>query len=84
MNEFRRVDYATYFPSPFPFPSFYQPIRNFARILGPLTLIWDTSLESFEKGMVVNSTGVFLPTKQEILQMMKEDSISVYASIPLP
>lgn len=33
--------------------------------------------------MVVNSTGVFLSTKHEILQMMKQDSISVYASTSL-
>ncbi|CZR51688.1 uncharacterized protein PAC_01565 [Phialocephala subalpina] len=33
--------------------------------------------EDFRKGMVVNSTGVFLSTKHELRQMMKQDFIEV-------
>ena len=42
-----------------------------------MTMTYDTSLENFEKGMAVNSTGVFLSTKHELRQMMKQDSIEV-------
>ena len=35
--------------------------------------IWDTSLETWEKTMAINSTGVFLGTKFATAQMLKQD-----------
>jgi NAD(P)-dependent dehydrogenase (short-subunit alcohol dehydrogenase family) len=51
--------------------------RNFAGTLSSLTQTFETSLEDFQKGMAVNSTGVFLSTKHELRRMMKQDSIEV-------
>lgn len=35
--------------------------------------IWETSLDTFEKTMKLNSTGVFLGTKHAAAQMLKQD-----------
>ena len=51
--------------------------RNFAGVAGSADAICDLSLENFQKAMDVNSTGVFLSTKYELIQMMRQDSIQV-------
>jgi len=61
VSEFGRIDYAA----------------NFAGVGGPNKLIWEITVEEWEKVMAVNTTGVFISTKHELLQMMKQDSIEV-------
>ncbi|KAH9224852.1 hypothetical protein DL95DRAFT_400155 [Leptodontidium sp. 2 PMI_412] len=61
VREFGRIDYAA----------------NFADILGPMDHTSELPLEEFQKVMAVNCTGVYLCTKHELRQMMKQDSIEV-------
>ncbi|KAH7409508.1 hypothetical protein BKA64DRAFT_399128 [Cadophora sp. MPI-SDFR-AT-0126] len=61
VKEFGRIDYAA----------------NFAGILGPMDQTSDLPLEGFQKVMSVNCTGVYLSTKHELRQMMKQDSLEV-------
>ncbi|KAG4433444.1 hypothetical protein IFR05_011070 [Cadophora sp. M221] len=61
VREFGRIDYAA----------------NFAGILGPMDHTSEVPLEEFQKVMAVNCTGVYLCTKHELRQMMKQDSIEV-------
>jgi len=63
VSGFGRIDYAA----------------NFAGVGGPHKPISETSVEEWEKVMAVNATGVFISTKHELLQMMKQDSIEVSA-----
>jgi len=63
VSEFGRIDYAA----------------NFAGVGGPHKNISDTTVEEFEKVMAINTTGVFICTKHQLLQMMKQDSIEVEA-----
>jgi len=63
VSEFGRIDYAA----------------NFAGVGGPHKPISETTVEEWEKVMAVNATGVFISTKHELLQMMKQDSIEVEA-----
>lgn len=53
-------------------------LRNFADILGPMDHTSELPLEEFQKVMAVNCTGVYLCTKHELRQMMKQDSIEVF------
>jgi NAD(P)-dependent dehydrogenase (short-subunit alcohol dehydrogenase family) len=47
--------------------------RNFAGIVGAAAKVsWDTEVKDFEKVMAVNSTGVFVCTKFELQQMIKQ------------
>ncbi|KAF2494615.1 NAD(P)-binding protein [Lophium mytilinum] len=59
--EFGRIDYAA----------------NFAGITGGAASVIDGSIEHFQKVQDVNSTGVFLCTKHELRQMIKQSSIEV-------
>ena len=59
--EFGRIDYCA----------------NFAGVVGPSAQIVDQNVEDFMKCQAVNSTGVFLCTKHEMRQMMKQSSIKV-------
>ncbi|EXJ92434.1 hypothetical protein A1O3_00985 [Capronia epimyces CBS 606.96] len=60
--EFGRIDYAA----------------NFAGIGGPHKHISEITVEEWEQVLAVNTTGVFISTKHELLQMMKQDSVEVY------
>lgn len=40
-------------------------------------------MSEWEKVMAVNTTGVFISTKLELQQMVKQDSIAVYDPFPL-
>jgi NAD(P)-dependent dehydrogenase (short-subunit alcohol dehydrogenase family) len=59
VKEFGRIDYAA----------------NFAGIIGPLGMSWDISLEDWKKVIDVNLIGVWLCTKHELKQMLKQDSV---------
>ncbi|KAF2117374.1 hypothetical protein BDV96DRAFT_490266 [Lophiotrema nucula] len=61
VDKFGRIDYAA----------------NFAGIIGPSSSITETNTEEWLKCQAVNSTGVFLATKHELRQMMKQSSIDV-------
>ncbi|CAK3768092.1 3-oxoacyl-[acyl-carrier- ] reductase 1 [Lecanosticta acicola] len=61
VKEFGRIDYAA----------------NFAGIIGPLAPSWDISLEQWKKVIDVNLVGVWLCTRLELKQMMKQSSIDV-------
>ncbi|KIW03434.1 uncharacterized protein PV09_05204 [Verruconis gallopava] len=61
VKEFGRIDYAA----------------NFAGIIGPLGPSWDISLEEWKKVIDVNLVGVWICTKHELKQMLKQDSIEV-------
>ncbi|KIW84318.1 hypothetical protein Z517_03568 [Fonsecaea pedrosoi CBS 271.37] len=61
VKEFGRIDYAA----------------NFAGIVGPLTLAWDTPLEEWRKPVEVNQVGTWLCMKHELRQMIKQDSVEV-------
>jgi NAD(P)-dependent dehydrogenase (short-subunit alcohol dehydrogenase family) len=50
---------------------------NFAGIIGPGEHTYDIKLDDFQKTLLVNTTGVFLSTKIQLQQMMKQDSIDV-------
>jgi len=52
--------------------------RNFAGVVGSSSFMTDTTAEDFLKCMAVNTLGVFLCTKHQIKQMMKQDPIQVY------
>jgi NAD(P)-dependent dehydrogenase (short-subunit alcohol dehydrogenase family) len=83
VEEFGRIDYAAYVA--FVFLVVWSEkgdgelmrVRNFAGVLGPATHTFETSFEDYQKCMAVNCTGVFLSTKHEIRQMMKQESIEV-------
>ena len=51
--------------------------QNFAGVLGPATHTFETSFEDYQNYMTVNCTGVFLSTKHEIRQVMKQERIEV-------
>jgi NAD(P)-dependent dehydrogenase (short-subunit alcohol dehydrogenase family) len=51
---------------------------NFAGIVGPPDTIVNLDLAKWKKTLDVNTTGVMLCTKYEMIQMMKQDSITVY------
>jgi NAD(P)-dependent dehydrogenase (short-subunit alcohol dehydrogenase family) len=51
---------------------------NFAGIVGKLGAISDTKLDDWKKVIDVNLTGVWLSTKHELRQMLKQDSVIVY------
>lgn len=51
--------------------------RNFAGIAGPLGMCWDISVEEFRKVIDVNLIGVWVCTKLQLKQMIKQDSIEV-------
>jgi NAD(P)-dependent dehydrogenase (short-subunit alcohol dehydrogenase family) len=53
------------------------PLRNFAGILGSLTMSWDTPVEEYTKVINVNLIGVWICTKLQLKQMIKQDSIAV-------
>ena len=57
--KFGRIDYAA----------------NFAGVMGPTDPISELKLSDWQKTQDVNSTGVFLATKHEMRQMIKQDSI---------
>jgi hypothetical protein len=59
------------------FVSTHTRNSNFAGVLGPLSPTVDLSLEEWQKCMDVNCNGVFLSTKHELRQMMKQESIEV-------
>ena len=59
VEKFGRIDYAA----------------NFAGISGPLDPISDLDLAAWQKTQDVNTTGIFLATKYELRQMMKQSSI---------
>jgi len=61
VKKFGRIDYAA----------------NFAGIAGRSFQIADGSLADFQKVQDVNATGIFLSTKHELRQMMKQTSIEV-------
>ncbi|GIZ42292.1 hypothetical protein CKM354_000556700 [Cercospora kikuchii] len=61
VKEFGRIDYAA----------------NFAGIIGPLALTVDTPLEAWRKVIDVNLVGVWLCTKYELKQMLKQESVEV-------
>lgn len=61
VKEFGRIDYAA----------------NFAGIVGPLAMSWDISLKEYRKVIDVNLVGVWLCTKLELKQMLKQSSIDV-------
>ena len=50
---------------------------NFAGVVGRCEKVVDQNVEDFMKCQAVNSTGVFLCTKHEMRQMMKQSSIKV-------
>ena len=77
VKEFGRVDYAALEASR-QLPTHAHQKQQLRRNSRPHnTNLRKNTLEIFQKGMVVNSTGVFLFTKYEIIQMMKQDSIEV-------
>lgn len=57
---FGRIDYAA----------------NFAGILGPSDPVSEMSLSEWQKTQNVNATGIFLATKYEMRQMIKQESIN--------
>ena len=59
VKHFGRIDYAA----------------NFAGIFGPPDPITSMTLSSWQKTQDVNSTGIFLSTKYQMLQMMQQESI---------
>jgi len=61
VHKFGRIDYAA----------------NFAGIAGQAFKVADGSLAEFQKVQDVNATGVFLCTKHQLRQMMKQSSIEV-------
>jgi NAD(P)-dependent dehydrogenase (short-subunit alcohol dehydrogenase family) len=61
VQEFGRIDYAA----------------NFAGILGELSASWDTSIEDFTRVINVNLIGVWICTKLQLKQMIKQDSVAV-------
>ncbi len=63
VERFGRIDYAA----------------NFAGIVGPSDSIINLDVEKWRKTLEVNSTGVMLCNKHELIQMMKQDSTEVYA-----
>lgn len=65
--KFGRLDYAA----------------NFAGISGPTTMIEAMPVEKFEQCLRVNTTGVWLCTKHQILQMSKQEpQVSKWSSVP--
>lgn len=59
VSEFGRIDYTA----------------NFAGVGGPHKPISEITVEEWKKVMDVNTTGVFISTKHQLLQMMKQDPI---------
>jgi len=59
VSEFGRIDYTA----------------NFAGVGGPHKPLSEISVEEWEKVMAVNTTGVFISTKHQLLQMMKQEPI---------
>lgn len=59
VKEFGRIDYAA----------------NFADIIGPIASMWDCDSEKYRKVIDINCNGVWLSTKYEMKQMMKQDPI---------
>jgi len=59
VSEFGRIDYAA----------------NFAGVGGPHKPLSGMTVEEWENVMAVNTTGVFISTKHQLLQMMKQDPI---------
>ena len=51
---------------------------NFAGIVGPLDMTWDTDTEKFRRVVEVNSIGLWICNKHELKQMIKQSSIEVY------
>lgn len=68
VEKFGRIDYAA----------------NFAGIVGPPDTIINLDVEKWRKTLEVNSTGVMLCTKHELIQMMKQDSLEVYGTLACP
>lgn len=60
VREFGRIDYAA----------------NFAGILGPLSAAVDTPLDAFQRVLEINTTGVWICTKLEMAQMMKQSPLA--------
>jgi len=56
---------------------------NFAGVVGSSSFMTDTTTEDFLKCMAVNTLGVFLCTKYQIKQMMKQDPIQVEVGRPI-
>ena len=54
---------------------------NFAGILGPVNMSWDTPVDEWRKVIEVNQIGVWICTKLELKQMLKQDSLTVYVDI---
>lgn len=52
--------------------------RNFAGIIGPLAMTWDTDLTQWRKVIEINTIGLFICNKHELKQMLKQESIEVY------
>lgn len=50
---------------------------NFAGVIGPLDLTWDTDSDQWKRVMEINTFGVWLCNKYELRQMMKQESIAV-------
>jgi len=79
VKEFGRIDYAALVPDIFHFPRIFRltTARNFAGIVGPLDMTWETKLEDWKRVIEVNTVGVWLCNKYELKQMMQQESIEV-------
>lgn len=61
VDTFGRIDYAA----------------NFAGIVGPLEMTWDTNIDDWRKVIEINSIGLFICNKHELKQMIEQSSIEV-------
>lgn len=52
--------------------------RNFAGIVGPLEMTWNSDLTHWRKVIEINTIGLFTCCKHELKQMLKQESIEVY------
>ncbi|KAK4937922.1 hypothetical protein LTR10_021563 [Elasticomyces elasticus] len=66
VKEFGRIDYAA----------------NFAGIIGPLDVTWETDTDKWRRVIEVNTVGVWLCNKYQLRQMMKQESIEVEEGRP--
>lgn len=64
VKKFGRIDYAA----------------NFAGIVGPPDTIVNLDVEKWKRCLDVNTTGVMLCTKHQLIQMMKQAPVDLYAA----
>lgn len=57
---------------------------NFAGIVGPLSMTWDTDLALWRRVIEINSIGLWICCKHELKQMLDQESIAVYAHAHRP